>query len=56
MMAVPTKNSRETTRNYRKQQYCVGMEEHQNHNLTGSRRNFGKIQTIYTKEIINNMG
>jgi len=26
-----------STRNSRKQQYCFGMEEHQNHNLTGSR-------------------
>jgi hypothetical protein len=50
MMVVPTKNSRETTRNYRKQQYCVGMQKHQNHNHTGSRRKFGKIQSIYTTE------
>jgi len=30
-------NSTETTRNPRKRKYCFGMEEHQNHNLTGSR-------------------
>jgi hypothetical protein len=52
-----TKNSTETTRNSRKQQYCCRMEEHQNHNLTGSKQKFGKIQSIYKKEKkIVNMG
>jgi hypothetical protein len=26
------------------------MKKHQTHNLTSSRRNFGKIQSMYTKE------
>jgi hypothetical protein len=39
-MAMQTKNSIETARNYRKQQHCFGVEKHQNHNVTGSRRNF----------------
>jgi hypothetical protein len=54
MMAIQTKNSTETTRNSRRQQYCCRMEEHQNHNLTGSKRKFGKIQSIYKKEKIKN--
>ena len=49
-MAIQTKNSTETTRNSRKQQYCVGMKERQNHNLKGSRRKFGKKEIIYIKE------
>jgi hypothetical protein len=32
------------------------MEEQQNHNLTGSKRKSGKIQRIYKKEKIKNMG
>jgi hypothetical protein len=28
----------------------LGMEEHQNYNLTGSRQHFGKKQSSYTKE------
>ena len=41
-MAIKTKNSTETTRNSRKQQYFFGVEEHQNDILTGSRWKFGK--------------
>jgi hypothetical protein len=55
-MAMQMKDSTETTRNSKNQQYCFGMEEHQNHNLTGSRRQFVKIRSIYTKERIKNMG
>jgi hypothetical protein len=44
-----TKNSTRATINSRKQQYCFGIEEHQNYKLTGSRRTFRNIQTIYTK-------
>jgi len=46
---MQTKNSTETTRNSRKQQYFFVMEEHQNRNLRGSRRKFGETQNIYTK-------
>jgi hypothetical protein len=49
-MAMQTKNSTENTSESRKQQYCFGMEEHQYHNLTGTRRQFVKIQSIYTKK------
>jgi hypothetical protein len=34
----------------------LGMEEHKNYNLTGSRREFGKIQSNYMKEQFKNMG
>jgi len=43
MMAIQIKNSTETTRHFRVYGCCFGMEEHQNHNLTGSRRKSGKI-------------
>jgi len=43
-------NSTEPARNSRNQPYCFGTKKHRNHNPTGSRRNFGKIQNIYTKE------
>jgi len=39
-MAIQTKNLTETAGNYRKQQHCFGMEKHQNHIVTSSRRNF----------------
>jgi hypothetical protein len=55
-MATQTKNSTETTRTPRKQQHCFGMQEHQNHNLTGSRQKFGEIKSTYTKEKTENMG
>jgi hypothetical protein len=29
--------------------FVLKFEEHQNHNLTGSRHNFGEIQRIYAK-------
>jgi hypothetical protein len=32
------------------------MEEHQNHNLKGSKQKSGKIQSIYKEEKIKNMG
>jgi len=32
------------------------MEERQKHDLKGSRSKFGKIQSIYTKEKMINMG
>jgi hypothetical protein len=32
-MSIQTKISTETTINFRKQQYCFGVDEHQNHNL-----------------------
>jgi hypothetical protein len=47
-MAIQTNNSTEDTRNFRKYKYRLGMEQHHNHNYTGSRRNSGKIQSIYT--------
>ena len=56
MRAIKTKNLTETTRHSRKEQFCYGMEEHQNHNLTGTTRKFGEIQSIYTKEKIKTMG
>jgi len=31
------------------------QQEYQNHNLTGSRRKFGEIKSIYTKEKTKNM-
>jgi hypothetical protein len=34
----------------------LGMEEHQNYNLTGSRQQFGKKQSSYTKEKVKNVG
>ena len=35
----------------------LGLEEHQNYNLTGSRQQFGeKKQSSYTKEKVKNMG
>jgi hypothetical protein len=43
-------NSTEPARNSRKQPCCFGMKIHQNHNLTGNRKNSGKIKSIYTKE------
>jgi len=48
-MTIQT-NSTEPARNSRNQPYFFGMKKHQNHNPKGSRRNFGKIQSIYTKE------
>jgi len=50
MRAIQTKNLTKTTRNSRKEQFCYGMEAHQNHNLTGRRRKSGELQSIYTKE------
>jgi len=55
-MVMYTKNSTETTINFRNQQYFFGMEKHQTHSLTGSRRQFVKIRSIYTKEKIKDMG
>jgi len=49
-MAIRAKNSTETTRTLRKQQYCFGMQEYQEHNQTGSRRKCGEIKSIHTKE------
>jgi hypothetical protein len=43
-------NSTESARNSRKQPCSFGMKKHQTHNLTGNRRNSGKIKSIYTKE------
>jgi hypothetical protein len=45
MMTIQTNNSTETTRNSRVYDCCFGMEEYQNHNLTGKRRKSGKICT-----------
>jgi hypothetical protein len=55
-MAVQTKNLTETIRNSRKQRHCFGMEKHQNHNVTGTRRQFAKIQSKYIKEKIKKYG
>jgi len=44
-MAIQIKISTETTRNCRVYGCCFGMEEYQNHNLTGRRRMRGKICT-----------
>ena len=56
MRAIQTKNLTETTRNSRKEQFCYGIEEHQNHKLTDRRRKFGELQSIYKKEKIKTMG
>jgi len=48
-MTIQT-NSTEPARNSRNQPYCFGMKKRQNHNPTDSRRNFGKIHSIYIKE------
>lgn len=34
----------------------LGMEEHQNYNVTGSRQQCGKKQSSYTKEKVKSMG
>jgi hypothetical protein len=52
-MGLRTKSSTETTRTSKKRKLCDGIEEYQNHNLTGSRRKFGKIRGIYTQKIKN---
>jgi len=49
-MAILTKNSKQNKRTSRKQQYCFGMQEHHEHNFTGSRRKFGEIKSFGTKE------
>lgn len=56
MMATQAKNSTETTRNFRRQQRCFLMEEHENHNFTGSTWKFGTIQSIYIKEKLKSVG
>jgi hypothetical protein len=48
MRAIQTKNLTITTRNSRKVLFCYGIEEHQNHNLTGRRRRSWDTQSIYT--------
>jgi len=44
-------NSTENTRNSREQRQRVGLEKNQNHNFR-----VGKIQRVYTKEEMKNMG
>ena len=49
-MAIQTKNSTETTKFSRAQPYCCGMEEYQNHLLTGRVEILGKYKVFIQKE------
>jgi hypothetical protein len=48
-IAKQTNNSTETRRNFRKQQHCFGVEEHQTINSQAADERLGKYKTFTQK-------